>query len=229
MISLGLLGKGIAHSKSKQIYEKLYNQNINYFLFDYAEPSQIPSLDYFFSKVDGLSITAPFKKHFLNFVSVAPNVQCLDSINCIKFQNGQYVATNTDYYAIQEQVEAFILKYSSIKWVILGDGSMSRVTQQILNKKNQVFDVFSRSVFGPIENLEILKLETNSKLIVINTCGRNFSFTGKLIESSIFWDYNYNMDHHISFFQNTRIDYLDGMKLLNDQAIFATKFWNFSI
>ena len=56
-ISLGLLGKDIAHSKSKNMYEELLGCDVSYTHFDHSTPESIPTLEEIFSKVSGLSIT----------------------------------------------------------------------------------------------------------------------------------------------------------------------------
>jgi len=64
MISLALLGKNISHSKSREVYEELLAEKIDYKIYDCPSPSDIPSLDAFFKKHKGLSITSPYKKFF---------------------------------------------------------------------------------------------------------------------------------------------------------------------
>ena len=89
MNKLGLLGKGIQHSKSKSMYEGLLNRKVDYHLFDYETDLEIPDLHEFFKTVEGLSITAPYKEHFLNDVDLSPEVKKLHAINCIrKTKNG---------------------------------------------------------------------------------------------------------------------------------------------
>lgn len=229
MISLGLLGKNINHSKSKSMYEKIYSQKIHYVFFDCMSDDVVPGLDVIFSKVNGLSITAPYKKHFLNDVALDPRIERLLAINCIRHEGGKYFGTNTDYFAICDQIDEFILQYKKIDWVILGDGTMSFVTRQILDKKNQDFTMYSRRSHGKIEMLKISSQLVGAKLVVINTCSRDFNFSGKIDDSSIFWDFNYNLEYHSNFFSKSLITYLDGLKLLADQAVYATRFWNFSI
>ena len=54
--------------KNKEMYEKILGEEVNYSLFDIKDSSNIPKLNQFFDTVDGLSITAPYKGHFLKDV-----------------------------------------------------------------------------------------------------------------------------------------------------------------
>ncbi|MEK6625098.1 MAG: hypothetical protein AABY86_09025, partial [Bdellovibrionota bacterium] len=92
MLTLGLVGKNISHSKSKMVYEKLLAHKIDYHLFDYQVAVEIPTLPELFKIVSGLSITSPYKRHFLPQVSAILDVPIpiTDSINCIKCEKGKF-------------------------------------------------------------------------------------------------------------------------------------------
>ena len=88
MISLALIGKDIRHSRSKEIYEDLLGQMIDYKIYDCPSPSDVPALDDIFIKSIGLSITSPYKKIFLDQVEIS-GVD-LNAINCIKKSGDNY-------------------------------------------------------------------------------------------------------------------------------------------
>jgi shikimate dehydrogenase len=217
MKKLGLLGKNISHSKSKQMYEEILNTDVDYSLFDYDEPNEIPNLDEFFKKVEGLSITAPYKKHFINLVSISDNVKKLGGINCIKKLDGKYYGTNTDYLAVKELLPKFNCK--SI--VLLGNGTMSKITMKALDELNLSCEHFFRSKDGNISELD---LSSFKKCLIINSCSRDFIFKGKTSNDSIFWDYNYNNPNQEKLILNSQ--YSDGLSLLRLQALYALKFWS---
>ncbi len=130
MISLALVGKDISHSKSPQIYRELIGQEIKYKIFDCPSEKDIPSLDKIFEKYQGLSVTSPYKKFFLNQVSVLPGFENLGAINAIRKSGKIFEAINTDYLAIGKIIQGFKVK----KVILLGDGVMASITQKILDK-----------------------------------------------------------------------------------------------
>jgi len=223
MRKLGLLGKKIAHSKSQLMYEDILQENVDYTLFDYNLTTEIPDLNYFFDIVQGLSITSPYKEHFLEKVHMSEQVRKINAINCIKKSKDIYYATNTDYSAIHELIlgAEFNLENSAV--VILGSGVMSRVIQEIFREIKFVnYEVLCRGIDGPLENIEIRDRKT--QLILINCCARNFEFKGKVQYNTIFWDLNYNFEPH-KYLHHAVKKYIDGLSLLRLQAKHALKFW----
>ncbi|HLE12015.1 MAG: hypothetical protein A2504_06100 [Bdellovibrionales bacterium RIFOXYD12_FULL_39_22] len=221
MISLALLGKNIQQSKSKKVYENLLGEKIDYKLIDCVTPQEIPSLDTIFaSKIEGLSITAPYKRIFLKEVSVGPAVASLQAINCLCQKKGKYFATNTDYFAIIEIFDQMMERDKFNEVVILGDGAMSLVTQKIMLQKKIATTVYSRKKNGDISQLDLSNLHSK-KTLVINSCLKDFLFCGQLSFQSLFWDYNYDNER-----QRQKVPaYMDGLELLERQARLALKFW----
>ena len=147
MLRLGLLGKDIQRSKSKEMYEKLLSKEVDYTLFDHDSQRDIPSLELFFEKVQGLSITAPYKKHFLKAVKMNQDIKKLNAINCIKKIDDEFHGTNTDFLACVEILKPYFEK--DLIFYILGDGSMSKVLQILLESHDQTFEVRSRRLWKP--------------------------------------------------------------------------------
>jgi len=224
MLKLGLLGRDIQHSKSKSMYEKIFAQNVDYELLDYATDVSIPSLSEIFSKLQGLSITAPYKKHFLKELVMAEDIRKLDAVNCIRVENEQFYGTNTDYSALSE---IFLeSRYQDYEIIMLGSGSMANITEVFLNSKNLDYQIVSRKTDGDITKINISLLKkTDKKTLVINACARSYSFMGKLPLDSVFWDYNYSHEGNRSYVSKIA-KYIDGTELLYRQAVHATKFWN---
>ena len=225
MINLGLVGKNISKSKSKQMYEKLLGKEVNYQLFDYSSSKEIPSLDDLFNKVDGLSITAPFKIHFLKDVQIDNEIKLLGAINCIKKVDNNYFGTNTDYLACKD----ILLRYFDFgyKFFLLGDGAMSRVISTILKDNKQEFVILSRRDKN-LNNFNFCKEET--KYIIINTCHKSYVFDGFIDNGLVaYWDLNYSVEisKESPLFKNDK--YLDGLELLFLQAKYALEFWKINI
>ncbi len=221
MIKLALVGRNISHSKSQQMYEEIYGKSIDYTLLDFQNASEIPTLKDLFLNYMGISITAPYKEHFLSQVVVSEEVLKLKAVNCIAHQNGKYFATNTDYLAVEEIFRKS--NYEERNIVVLGDGAMSRVTIAVLEKLGKNAKFINRKEYGDLNQVNYSSLY-GENLLVINACARAFQFKAELPEGTIFWDYNYS-HHENTIYLKDKCRYVDGINLLFMQAKFATEFW----
>lgn len=215
---LALLGKDIQHSKSAQVYRELLGRDIEYQLFDYPSSELIPTLSNLFRTINGLSITSPFKGHFIDQCELSDVAKELGCVNCITKSGSRYLATLTDYNATIQIFDLFDQK----EYIILGDGKMSQMMQLILNQKNKNYQVLSR------KNKLIYEFDYESiaDTLVINCCGRDFEFNSQLSKSNHFWDFNYSHVKHQSHFKKSLCPYTDGYSLLIEQARAALSFWN---
>jgi len=219
MIKLALVGKSIQHSKSQQIYEKLLHKKINYTLLDYQDEKLIPPAIELLEKFDGISITSPYKLHFLSQLST--NLSPVVGVNTLRVSNNQIEGQNTDFLAVSEILKNFYKNDFSDTFV-LGDGVMADLTVRILKDLKVEFCQFSRKM----GNMNKLNDTINSPTLIINTCAREYCYEGNLSELVTFWDMNYNLEQHCQLFQNTSIKYVDGIELLELQAKYALSFWN---
>jgi shikimate dehydrogenase len=221
VIHLGLLGKDISHSRSQEMYEGILARKIDYTLFDYSSEKDIPKVEKLFETVQGLSITAPYKKYYLETVVLSDEIKELGAINCIKKSKDEFFGTNTDFLAVKDLISDF--SYDSI--ALLGNGSMASITKAVLKERNISFKQYFRQRDGDISELD---LSSSKNVLVINSCSRSFLFKGKLSEDSTFWDYNYSSKEQEEVIRNIGINYVDGLSLLKKQAEHALKFWNIS-
>lgn len=223
-LKLGLLGKNISHSQSQRVYEEILKIEIDYKLFDYNKEAEIPSLEEFFLKVDGLSVTSPYKPYFFSQLELDEVAENIGGVNCIKKEDGKFFGTITDYYAIEEIFLSILKKEKFSKFIILGDGIMSSLTQKLFDKEKVDYFVFSRKKTNDFNQLD-LKEKCGSNLFVVNTCSRSYKYSGKLSADDFFWDYNYLFDPHYLLTKQYKCRYLDGLSLLKSQAFYALKFW----
>lgn len=229
MLKLGLLGRDISHSQSKYVYEQIIGAEVDYRHFDCQLSSEVPSLKEIFSEVEGLSITTPYKEHFLRDVEMEERVSRLGAINCIKNCDGGYRATNTDYCAILDLLPELCKIYENPFIVILGSGVMAKVTVEVCSELNFGHKVFSRSGFGDLTSFDFREhLVESHDYVYINACSRKFEYKGQLKDPVLFWDYNYQFEPHQRYFKAQGIPYLDGMNLLLEQARHALMFWELS-
>lgn len=226
MLKLGLFGKNISHSRSQEMYESLLKQKVDYHLLDYSKAEDIPSLEYFFSNgFKGLSVTFPYKQHFLTEVEIeSDEIAELCAINCIGQFGGTIKATNTDYLA----AEFLLKKFSNNAFVILGNGNMARIFLKLMKTNGHDFHHFTRSTNGDLNTQDYLALKKSKDLVVINCCSRDFVFNSKLPSGSIFWDMNYSFPEHNHLTNNSDLTYIEGIDLLLEQARFALQFWKIS-
>ncbi len=226
MLKLALIGKNISHSKSQRMYEELLGTKVDYTLLDYQNDSDIPKSSELLKKFDGISITSPYKKHFLMETSVDENCENLNAVNCLRLQDGNVESTNTDYWAVKEQLDS-LDRTKKNKVLILGNGSMSFMTQSILNKVKIPYVIISRSEHGDISRLDLNNYfsELNETKLIINSCSRDFVFLGKLPQDATFWDYNYSFKPHIDSIPAKCDKYIDGLEMLKRQAFHALRFW----
>src|SRR5690606_30368973 len=101
MIKLALVGRDISHSLSPEIYRSFLGKNLEYSLLDYETADKIPPLIELMSEYHGLSVTAPYKTHFLPSVQASEKVIELGALNCIyRDSDNNLCAENTDYLAM---------------------------------------------------------------------------------------------------------------------------------
>jgi len=223
MIRLGLLGKSIQHSKSKNMYENILKCNVEYTLFDYENENMIPDLKELFNRVEGLSITAPYKEYFFNSVALSDEARLVGAINCIKRDGNSFKGFNTDFLACRKLILDYGISNSD-SIVVLGNGPMARMILILLKDYlNDIFHVFRTSDFQ-INSFDFDSIKSNN-VTVINCCSRGVVFSPDFKGRNVskFWDMNYSQDHLFSkLYPNC---YIDGLDLLNLQAKFALQIW----
>lgn len=231
MIKLALLGRGIQHSRSPEIYQRLLVSKIHYDLLDYPNPSLIPKLEDIFSIYDGISITSPYKRHFLDKVKLTEQAQKLGAINCIRQNIDGFHGENTDYSAIVEILKKLRIKHDGLQAIILGDGAMSNVTQVALQELGIDFNLYARKITNDFDRINLTEAFSNDSFnskqkIVINTCSRDYIFKGIIDKETIFWDFNYSFSQHAQILPAQTQYYMDGIEMLELQAIHALHFWS---
>ena len=226
MISLALIGKGIQHSKSQNMYEELLGQKINYDLIDCHNENEIPQLEEMFSKFDGVSITSPYKTFFLNKLKLDHDVKKINAVNCIAKVGGDFKGFNTDLIALDEIINNYIKNYGKLGFHILGDGVMSKLIVYILKLKKIPFQIHSRKVCKDLEQISLKeKVENEKKTFIVNCCSRSFIFKGMANKEFIFWDMNYSFLAHQQSLPHIFEEYVDGLSLLKLQAKYALNIW----
>ena len=226
MLKLALVGKNISHSQSPFIYKKLFSNSVQYDLIDIQKREELPSLEDLERDYDGVSVTSPYKRDYLDQVNVDKLAQDLGAINCISFQQSRPEGTNTDYWAIKEIFTTLEDERSIETIFILGSGVMSTTTQFFFDNAKIIYKVLSRKSGDEMAHRDFSRYENS---LIINTCSRKFKFSGRINETSLFWDYNYSFAPHQSHFDKNSQEllYRDGYNLLYVQAKYSVRFWKF--
>lgn len=228
MKKYGLIGRNISHSKSPEVYQKLIKENFQYDLLDYASENDLPSLKDLMLKYNGINITAPYKKHYLQQVELTPHAKKIGAINCLAFKAGKAFGTNTDYLAFMKLLQQKPLSHFS-EIIVLGSGAMEKMVTLVLDQLGLSYRTISRQSHGALEKFDFknLEQEIGRPVLYVNCCAREFIFRSDLTQSSsFFWDMNYSNPEQHLFFQNKPEQYEDGLSLLIEQARFAVEFWS---
>lgn len=230
MIRLGLLGRNISHSRSQEMYENLLKTKIEYSLFDFSSEEEVPDLAELFSGLDGLSITAPYKKLFIDHEESILKFKSFPAINCVHKPDGEgkFELYNTDYLAVLDILRGFEQEFGkNLEFIILGDGNMAQITSIALENLGHDFQIISRSKLkvdlNSLDYFDIFAKKADQR-ILINCCSRNFVFKAKVPETLVFWDHNYALKEHQEGLSGV-CDYRDGLSLLRLQAREALKVW----
>lgn len=225
-MKFALIGKNIKHSRSPEMYEKIIGTALDYNILDIESEEKLPSIEELKSKYRGVNITSPYKTHYLKDVVFESPFEYKEAINAICFYPNKIVGTNTDAVAIELEIMGLKKSFPDLFFVILGDGVMSQLTTSILDQKKMKYEVLSRKKNGDISQMNLSEyVKKIDQVVVINTCSRDFVFSGVLHSSFIFWDYNYSFIPHQNTLPSQVKYYHDGQRMLELQAIAAAKFW----
>ena len=170
MNKLALIGKDISHSRSPEMYRKLISPNIDYSLLDYDNANKIPSAKDLFLNYDGINITSPYKKYFLDQIKLTKNASAIGAVNCLKKQGTDIIGENTDYLAVVDILKEIKSSHATLEVVILGDGVMSTVAQLALKNLSIEYKVFSRKLTNNFDQLNFDLYFSNhpTKPLIIN-------------------------------------------------------------
>lgn len=199
---------------------------LDYDILDIESEDKLPSIEELKSKYRGINITSPYKTHYLKDVVFESPFEYKEAINAICFYPNKIVGTNTDAVAIELEIMGLKKSFPDLFFVILGDGVMSQLTTSILDQKKMKYEILSRKKNGDISQMNLSDyVKKIDQVVVINTCSRDFVFSGVLHSSFIFWDYNYSFIPHQNTLPSQVKYYHDGQRMLELRAIAAAKFW----
>lgn len=216
-LKLALIGDGIKHSKSPQIYKDIYSGQVEYDLIDIPLGHKLPHIKDLMKSYNGISITTPYKESFLSQVKASERAKTIKAVNCIYLDSNLFMnGENTDFLALEDIIKSRMSYFESA--IILGSGVMARICIDICKLQKVGYEVIARKIHGDISNINLEKFENS---LIINCCSRSFIFMGKIHSSSMFYDLNYAQVEQQRLSERLGYEYVDGEELLMKQAKYA--------
>ncbi len=243
MVRLGLLGKDIAYSFSRNYFKVKFEAEqiaCTYENFDLEDITMFPKLLQNNPDISGLNVTIPYKEQIIPFLDkLDKKAKKIGAVNTITINSkGQLKGYNTDCYGFKKAIKPFLKKHHK-KALILGTGGASKAIAYTLKKLNITFDYVSRT---PKKNVKFtyddLTIEdiNNYKIIIncspvgtypeVNSCP-DIPYDG-ITNQHILYDLIYNPEQtkflRLGKIQGAQIS--NGLKMLELQAEKAWKIWN---
>lgn len=136
-VTLGLIGKNLSHSFSKNYFDKKIAEqhltNYTYNKYDLASIEEIidvlnnPTLL-------GLNVTMPYKQSILPYLNaLSEAAQHIGAVNCVSISNGKRIGHNTDYVGFRNSIKPFV-DSNHQRALVLGTGGASKAVVYVLQQ-----------------------------------------------------------------------------------------------
>jgi len=147
----GLVGKGLSHSRSPELFNKKFKDegiNAEYRLFDIDNPEQIKQI-LETPGLKGLNVTVPYKRSLSNYIDfLSTEVKQSGSINTIKVcsKHGELKtkAYNTDIVGFENSIKKVVHNKPGIRALVLGTGGSAHTVSYVFRKLGVFFYFISR-------------------------------------------------------------------------------------
>lgn len=236
-MKVGLIGRNIGYSKSKEIFE---SQGIEYKVYDVSCVEQGIELA-FADKLDGFNVTTPFKHDIIEYLDgLMPEAIKSQSVNCVKIWGDNYIGDTFDGRAFGASLDHYISNHDDWEFdfphniAILGNGG---VVPSILSNIHETIDgvdskheihIFARNPKN--DELKLSDFNTKEFDLIVNTIpfkskiDINFNNEHKFI----YYDLNYADDTLIKKAErNSHCSWaIDGIDMLERQAEMSLNWWN---
>lgn len=148
----GLIGYRVSYSRSKQIFEAIFDQlrvSGDFTIFDITpDHFELEAEKLFQSGVQAVSITIPHKKRIMSLLDdIDPVAKALDAVNSVCVRGGHLYGFNTDTYGFAQPLHQYSPQLKHGHAVILGCGGSAKATVYSLYTDLEVrkFSIISRS------------------------------------------------------------------------------------
>ncbi|WP_204344991.1 shikimate dehydrogenase family protein [Psychroserpens algicola] len=149
MIRLGLIGKNISYSFSKEYFAKKFKSEkrpFTYENFDMQDISEFKPLVEHNIDIIGFNVTIPYKEAIIPYLDkLDKKAKKIGAVNTITVSfGGKLKGYNTDCYGFKKSIKPYLKKHHN-KALILGTGGASKAIAYTLKKLKIEFDYVSRS------------------------------------------------------------------------------------
>ena len=190
---IGLIGKSLKHSFSKNYFDKKMSKKLIFnFSYDLYEISSLDEIQQVFNQNNliGLNITFPYKEKILKFInSLDEEAKEIRSVNTIFIdkKTSNISGYNTDWYGFDKSLNNFIKKIK-IKALVLGSGGASKAICYCLRKRKIPYVIVTRD---PKKNM--ISYEDSEELIREHKLIINTTILGTGLLKNKFPKINYNL------------------------------------
>ncbi|QBO56960.1 shikimate dehydrogenase family protein [Chryseobacterium salivictor] len=235
---LGLIGKNISYSFSKNYFEnkfrKLFLNNHTYTIFDLND---IAEVDRIFNDANllGLNVTIPFKEKIIPYLDeLSDEAEKIGAINTVLIKDNIKKGFNTDAFGFEKTLLLHKKDHHRAA-LVLGNGGAAKAVKYILEKHDIPYKTVSRNTelnFGNItkeivaENTLIIQCTPVGTFPNVAEC-LEFPFAG-LTSGHLIIDLIYNPEYS-SFIKKSAENgakTVNGFYMLEQQAEKAWEIWN---
>jgi len=167
-LKLGLIGRNISYSFSKNYFEQKFSAlklaNLSYSIFDLKEISEVEEI-FNIENLRGFNVTIPYKEQILLFLDeISPEAEKIGAVNTVLIKNGKKIGYNTDAFGFEDT----LLSHKNSKQksaLVLGNGGAAKAVKYVLAKHKIPFQTVFRNGEINFENLP--KEAVKNNLIII--------------------------------------------------------------
>jgi len=240
MFHLGLIGRDLSHSFSKNYFdEKFERENIHEFDYNLFEIDKISDIQRTIKNysLTGFNVTIPYKEEIIPYCTyLSAEAEAIGAVNCVFMGNGRMIGHNTDCYGFLNSLpdDLFRLNFQAI---IFGTGGASKAIQYVLKKLNVKMILVSTSrKIGAIGYDQLSKNIIHQSKLLVNCTPLG---TSPNIDSVVPIDFSAISSDHLCYdlvynpgetlfikkakLQGARC--INGLRMLELQAEAAWNFW----
>lgn len=237
-IKLGLIGKNISYSFSKNYFEnkfkKLFLNNHSYTIFDLTDIAEVEKI---FNDPDlhGLNVTIPFKEKIIPYLDeLSDEAEKIGAVNTVLIKDDIKKGFNTDAFGFEKTL-LLHKKDHHRSALILGNGGAAKAVQYILKKYLIPYQTVTRNGDLNFYNLNEETVRENTLIIQCTPVGTypnssdclDFPFAGVTSDHLVI-DLIYNPEY-TTFIKNAAENgakTVNGFYMLEQQAEKAWEIWN---
>jgi shikimate dehydrogenase len=134
-VTLGLIGKNLSHSFSKNYFDKkIKDQNLSNYTYNKYDLATIDEVEGVLNNptLKGLNVTMPYKQSILPYLDeLSVPAQKIGAVNCVQIINGKRIGHNTDYIGFGNSIKPFV-DSNHQRALVLGTGGASKAVVYVL-------------------------------------------------------------------------------------------------